>query len=197
MATEPHQVVLDTAALKALAHPLRVQLLGALRRHGPSTATLLGQRLGVTSGAASYHLRQLAGAGLVAEDTARGNARDRWWRAEHRMSVLDEEDMDDVSPDDVDTYLHSIAASYSMLLQQTVNERATMPEPWRKAMDLSDYLLRLTPDEARTLDARVHALVREYRYDVPGGRHPEGAERVAVVVQVLPQLERGPEDDTP
>jgi len=197
MATEPHQVVLDTAALKALAHPLRVQLLGALRRHGPSTATLLGQRLGVTSGAASYHLRQLAGAGLVAEEAGRGNARDRWWRAEHRMSVLNEEAMDDVAPEAVDTYLHSVAASYSMLLQQTVNERTTMPEPWRSVMDMSDYLLRITPEEARTLGDRLHAVVKEYQYDVPGAPHPQDAERVAVVVQVLPQLEHDPGDETP
>lgn len=195
MASQPDRIVLDTAALKALAHPLRVQLLGALRRHGPSTATLLGQRLGVTSGAASYHLRQLAGAGLVAEDSDRGNARDRWWRAQHRVSVLDEADLDTAEPEAVDAYLHSIAASYSMLLQQTVNERATMPEPWRQVMDLSDYLLRLTPDEARTLDARIHALLREYRFDTPEARGPEGAQRVTVVVQVLPQLDPDPEGD--
>jgi DNA-binding transcriptional ArsR family regulator len=197
MATESHQVVLDTAALKALAHPLRVQLLGALRRHGPSTATLLGQRLGVTSGAASYHLRQLAGAGLVAEEAGRGNARDRWWRAEHRMSILNEDAMDDVAPEAVDTYLHSVAASYSMLLQQTVNERTTMPERWRSVMDMSDYLLRITPEEARTLGDRLHAVVKEYQYDVPGAPHPQDAERVAVVVQVLPQLEHDPGEETP
>ena len=63
--------------LKALTHPLRVQVLGLLRTHGPATATTLARRLGLTSGALSYHLRQLQRYGFIAEDTERGNERDR------------------------------------------------------------------------------------------------------------------------
>ena len=33
--------------VKALAHPLRVQVLGLLRTHGPATATTLARRLGL------------------------------------------------------------------------------------------------------------------------------------------------------
>src|SRR5215212_10817955 len=77
-------VVLDVKGLRALAHPVRVQLVGLLRRFGPSTATRLAERLGVNSGTASYHLRQLGAAGFVEEDTGRGNARERWWRSVHR-----------------------------------------------------------------------------------------------------------------
>lgn len=181
-------VVLDASTLRALAHPLRVALLGALRRFGPSTATLLGQRLGISSGSASYHLRQLEKAGLVVDDAERGNARDRWWRAAHRMTELHG---DDFSGDDVpvvDEYLRAIAATYTRQLDQAVNERATMPADWRQAMELSDYLLRLTPDEARTLAVRLHAVVREFRYDRPDVTPPEGTESVSVILQVLPRL---------
>lgn len=70
---------LDLDSLKALAHPLRVQLLDQLSVHGPSTASALADRLGESSGATSYHLRQLEKHGFVREVEGRGTARERWW----------------------------------------------------------------------------------------------------------------------
>lgn len=70
---------LDHDSLKGLAHPLRVQLLDALSLYGPDTASGLAARLGESSGATSYHLRQLEKHGFVREDPARGSARERWW----------------------------------------------------------------------------------------------------------------------
>lgn len=71
--------MLGIEALKALAHPLRVRILDELSMFGPLTASGLGERLGESSGATSYHLRQLEKHGLVREDTTKGNARERWW----------------------------------------------------------------------------------------------------------------------
>src|SRR3954454_12016717 len=90
-APDDDTVVLDPPRLRALAHPLRVRLLGLLRLHGPSTATRLAARVGDSSGSTSYHLRQLAAAGLVAEDPAHagGGGRERWWRAVHSSTRLD------------------------------------------------------------------------------------------------------------
>src|SRR5690348_3811844 len=58
---------LDAATLKALAHPLRVQILRLLERQEQASVTSLAQELGETTGAVSYHLRQLARHGLVEE----------------------------------------------------------------------------------------------------------------------------------
>jgi DNA-binding transcriptional ArsR family regulator len=55
----------DPAALKALAHPLRVRLLAALREAGTATASELARTLGTESGSTSYHLRVLARHGFV------------------------------------------------------------------------------------------------------------------------------------
>jgi DNA-binding transcriptional ArsR family regulator len=70
---------LDMAALKGLAHPLRVQLLDALSVYGPNTASGLAERFGESSGATSYHLRQLEKHGFVREVEGRGSGRERWW----------------------------------------------------------------------------------------------------------------------
>lgn len=71
--------VLDSGALKALAHPLRVQIYDLLSQFGPQTASSLAERLGESSGATSYHLRALAKHQLIREVEGRGTARERWW----------------------------------------------------------------------------------------------------------------------
>ena len=64
---------------KALAHPLRVQILDALSTYGSFTASGLAERLGESSGATSYHLRQLERHGFVREVEGKGTRRERWW----------------------------------------------------------------------------------------------------------------------
>lgn len=77
--TDDQQRKLDLESLKVLAHPLRVQLLEELSVHGAFTASGLAERLGESSGATSYHLRQLERHGFVREVEGRGTGRERWW----------------------------------------------------------------------------------------------------------------------
>ena len=76
---KPSGVTLDSAALKALAHPLRVDMVDQLSMFGAATASQLAQRLDQSSGATSYHLRQLERHGLVREVADKGTGRERWW----------------------------------------------------------------------------------------------------------------------
>ncbi|MEY9953752.1 ArsR/SmtB family transcription factor [Leifsonia sp. EB34] len=77
---EPHFESLGMPALRALAHPLRVEIMNELSDFGPATASMLAERLGESSGATSYHLRQLAKHDIIIEDSERGSGRERWWR---------------------------------------------------------------------------------------------------------------------
>jgi DNA-binding transcriptional ArsR family regulator len=77
---EPHFESIGMPALRALAHPLRVEIMNELSDFGPATASMLAERLGESSGSTSYHLRQLAKHDIVVEDTERGSGRERWWR---------------------------------------------------------------------------------------------------------------------
>ncbi|MBW1596344.1 transcriptional regulator [Streptomyces sp. JJ38] len=189
--TEAESIVLDAKGLRALAHPVRVQLVGLLRKHGPSTATRLAERLGVNSGTASYHLRQLGAAGFVEEDVERGNARERWWRSVHEMTELSDRGLVDREPEAMLAFLHSVAATYSRRVQQALNELQTMPRAWRDAVDLSDWPLRLTPDEAVALRQELRDVIARYRRDTPeaAASAPDGAERVGVITHLLPELD--------
>jgi len=199
-------VVLDAKGLRALAHPVRVQLVGLLRKYGPSTATRLAERLGVNSGTASYHLRQLGAAGFVEEDAERGNARERWWRSVHQMTSFGDPGLVDREPDAALAFLQSVAATYTLRIQQTLNELQTMPRRWRDTFEMSDCSLRLTPEETVALRLELEAVIARYRSDTPemAADAPEGAERVAVIAHLLPELDvpapstarSGPEAET-
>lgn len=192
-------VVLDAKGLRALAHPVRVQLIGLLRKHGPSTATRLAERLGVNSGTASYHLRQLGAAGFVEEDADRGNARERWWRAVHQSTWLKDPELTEQEPEAVMAYLQSVAAAHTLQVQRALNELQTMPRAWRDTFDMSDRPLRLTPSEAAALHQELKDVVARYRRDTPqeAARAPEDAERVSVITHVLPELEARPTSTGP
>ncbi len=152
--------------LKALSHPVRLRILGLLRSEGGATATTLAARLGLNSGATSYHLRQLEKAGFIAEDQERGNGRDRWWRAAHQATRADSTTARTPEEQDTyDAYLQAVAISYHDQVQHSLTERRILPPAWHEAWDMSDWQLRLTPERAKALVEAVHTLVEEYRED--------------------------------
>ncbi|MGN0064821.1 MAG: winged helix-turn-helix domain-containing protein [Nocardioides sp.] len=164
----------DPQALRALAHPLRVRLLGLLRVEGPATATSLAHRLDLNSGATSYHLRQLATHGFIEEDTTRGTGRERWWRAAHAST----RSAPGTTPEERETdaaYLQAVATTYGWNLQRAAAQDATLSEEWRAASTMSDWVVRLTPERARELKERMAAVAWEFYEDedpedAPGAR---------------------------
>lgn len=180
----------DGAQLRALAHPLRSRLLGALRFHGPATATQLAARLGTNSGATSYHLRQLADVGLVEDDAERSTARDRVWRSAHDSTSWHSTDFDD-DPDARaadDWLVRHQASTSSHWLDDWLSARHEWPKEWREAADQSDYHLVLTAAGLQALMGELHAVVRRH-LDAEDPSAP-GAERVTLLLQAFPSPER-------
>jgi hypothetical protein len=66
--------------IKALTHPLRLDLLELLAVIGPATAARCGRALGVPQANCSFHLRQLAKYGFVADAGPGEDRRERIWR---------------------------------------------------------------------------------------------------------------------
>ena len=182
-------VTLNARSLRGLAHPVRLRLLSLLRTDGPSTATRLAERLGLNSGATSYHLRQLAEHGFVIEDESRGNGRDRWWRAAHRSTWFDRTELDEESATLGEAYLRAVAAVYAEQTQRHLDEAATLPVDWRSASTISDFALRLTAEETEGLLEDLAAVIARYRPDDP--QHvadpPPGTVPVALQVQAFPR----------
>ncbi|MEH1123383.1 winged helix-turn-helix domain-containing protein [Micromonospora sp. CPCC 206061] len=178
------QIRLDPKSLRGVAHPVRVRILGLLRQDGPATSTTLAHRLGLSTGATSYHLRQLAAYGFVVDDTGRGVGRERWWKAAHQRTVLESETVI-AAPADAETYLRAVAASYADEIDRWLGERPALPEEWRQGSTLSNWHLRLTPNEAEALREELTAVAERYRrFDAPDA--PASARPVTLQVQLMP-----------
>ena len=190
-ALEPAVRVTDVRALRALAHPLRNRLLGLLRLHGPATASQLGRAVGESSGATSYHLRQLAAYGFVEEVEGQGTARERWWRARHRMTsweaaeVVAQEGGSEVQ----DELTRLQLAQHARVLQAWQDQRGALDPAWTAGASLNDYALRLRPAQARELAAEVSAVIDRWMDEHPADGPAETGDLVSVLLDVVPLRE--------
>ncbi|MGW4305596.1 helix-turn-helix domain-containing protein [Streptomyces californicus] len=161
----------DARTLRAVAHPLRLRLLNALREFGPATASGLGERLGESSGATSYHLRQMAEAGLVEDAPELGKGRERWWRSVHDGSIFESstfrQHADPAVRGAIDFVLHDTATSHAEELNAWLGTVGDWSDAWQRSWDMSDFKIRLTPELAMELSRKMHELVESYRDTVP------------------------------
>jgi len=164
-----HVVTLDARNIRGLAHPLRVKMLGLLREHGPATASGLAARTGQSSGATSYHLRQLAAYGFIVEAEDLGNERERWWQAAHRMTSMEATTpVDEESQIFTEEYLRGVASGYAERMYLWIDSLAHQPKPWADAGTISDWMMRLTPEQALALTEKLSAFVQQYADEHPG-----------------------------
>ena len=151
MGREARRTITEPAAIGALAHPVRLELISYLMANGPATASQCARAVGDTPSNCSYHLRVLAKVGLVAADES-DDGRERPWRA--LITGFD-------APDDAVIASLQIQRDQRLVLEHLAR-RERMPEAWRDADQYGTYTLRLSPDELRDLGARIDALIRPY-----------------------------------
>lgn len=186
---EIRQVTPDPTALKALAHPLRLQILGLLRLDGPATASGLAARLGLNSGATSYHLRQLAHHGFIVEDAERGNARDRWWRAAHESTSFGADTGDGEALEAGMAFGQAALNWQIMQMQSALRNHVNLTPEWRKASTVSDYYIPLTAAKAEALVKKLQDVLWEAMQTAPpmGGPYPDGVEPFAIILHGFPR----------
>ncbi len=162
---EPVVDVTDPRTLRALAHPLRTELLSLLRAEGPSTASRLGQRVGESSGTTSYHLRQLAALGFVEEVAGQGTARERWWRAMHRSTRWRTEDLVDQpgGREVLEELTHQSLGHQRRVLAGHAAQRESLSEEWCDAVSLNDWALHLSPAATRELTEELNGVLARWR----------------------------------
>jgi DNA-binding transcriptional ArsR family regulator len=173
----------DPAALRALAHPLRIRIIGILRERGPQNATTLARALDETTGDTSYHLRQLARFGLIHE-LPRSGGRQRWWQAAARHFLL---------PASMSREPHLRTAR--RLLRERVLERDNriLAEFLAHESDtdeelpvlFSNEVVHITADEVPNVGRRIQDALRPFvRTDAT--QRPPGARRVYVAIHGVP-----------
>ncbi len=193
---EVKSAVPDPVALKALAHPMRLRMLGLLRVDGPATATQLAKRLGLNSGATSYHLRQLARHEFIEAADDLGDQRDRWWRAAHESTRYDTTAQ---AGDDFEAGMamtQAVLSGHAQQMQRAHDAHRTLPVEWRRASTASDYILALTAEQGEGLTKRIEALLQEAMAASPplGQATPEGARPFTVILHAFPHPGFGEKD---
>ncbi|WP_405114361.1 helix-turn-helix domain-containing protein [Micromonospora sp. NBC_01405] len=193
--TLPRVKLSDPVALRGYAHPLRMALIGLLRREGPMTATRAAERLGENVPNCSFHLRQLAKYGL-AERAPAGDARERPWRATALVTSWDDSSDDPQMRAATDTLNATQLALYARQAEEFLARRADEPTRWRAVTGFSDTSLYVTADELAALTERMDALLAEYdgRTADPSSR-PADARRVALVQLALLDASAPPDGD--
>jgi DNA-binding transcriptional ArsR family regulator len=189
MSEELSPMVVDEQSLRALAHPLRIRLYERLNIDGPATASQLAERLAESSGATSYHLRQLARHGFIEEEPARGTKRERWWRVRPGGFTLESLEFlgDPRTRADTELVVREVYRSYAEQLAQWFSEAETWPEEWTSASIANSSVAPLTHDELAAMRDEVMAVLNRYVTEARSRAEPEGAEQVIVHFHAFPR----------
>jgi len=169
----------DLDGLKALAHPLRVQIIEALSTYGEQTASGLAERLGESSGATSYHLRQLEKHGYVREVAGRGTGRERWWERVPGPIHLGSAELDETEAGRAASrvimreWLHHREAGLRDVIER--GHEVLAPQ-WREALALQSASVHVTAEQLEKLNHDIVDLIiafaREHRGQRVAGSRP-------------------------
>ena len=164
----------DARSMRALAHPLRIELFERLAIEGSATASELAPLVGSTPSNCSFHLRTLAEAGFI-ERAPGHNGRQRPWRVLDIRQRWEEPGEDDEELAGAATALDSSFREWEFERIRQAAARTNPPE-WRGALGTTGATLYLTPEEAREVNDRISDLVNEYvqRWDDPDQRPARG-----------------------
>jgi DNA-binding transcriptional ArsR family regulator len=178
--------ITDPVALRALAHPLRMKLVGMLRTKGPLTATQAAELLGESTGSTSFHLRQLAKYGLV-EEAGGGHGRQKPWRATAQFTNWPSAAQAPGAAAAIAAINSAVAQRYGEMLAQWVRTSADETPEWQEAAGTGDTILYLTAEEVAGLRRGIEVLLAglQQRTTQPALR-PPGARAIDVITMALP-----------
>jgi hypothetical protein len=170
----------DPKALRALAHPLRWQLIDLLGSEGTATATRCAEVLGESVASCSYHLGILAKYGYVEEVPGR-TGREKPWRLASTRQDLGSGGLD------TEGQLAAEAATEAFLdhefarTKQRLHRKSLEPEQWQPT--LNGVSTWLTEAEYAEVKRELHALLERHARDImdPSLR-PEGSREVRLFI---------------
>lgn len=147
-------------ALKCMAHPARMRLLGALRVGGVQTVGELSAATGEAPGAVSYHLAQLAKVGLVEKAASPdGDKRKSYWKSCHHATNVQPDSAD---ADVIDAFSRTAALTYQMAYERFLDVLPTLAQEWAQTCGANDRVLRLTAEETRAMVEDLNAVMHKW-----------------------------------
>lgn len=148
--------------MRALAHPLKWELMDLLLLEGTATSTRCAELLGESQATCSFHLRQLARYGLV-EEAPRASKRERPWRmrtVDQSWSRLQRDEDRTRSVAELERVFIEREMAKWMRWERTA---FSYPEQWQRAAYRSAAQTWLTAEELSDLADRITELMLTYR----------------------------------
>jgi DNA-binding transcriptional ArsR family regulator len=151
----------DPRTIRAVAHPMRIAILEALRREGPLTATRAAELLDDSPGNMSWHMQTLAKYGYI-EEAGGGRGRSRPWQAVTLVYNFEESDNPEqaAAGEALDAVVQE--RNYGQL-RQWWSQRRSYSVKWRRASFNSRTLTYVTADELRQLGEDLNELLLRYK----------------------------------
>jgi DNA-binding transcriptional ArsR family regulator len=184
----------DPRTIRALAHPVRLDLLQFLGATGPATAAQCGRVLGVSQASCSFHLRQLARYGFVEDAGPGSDRRERRWRiTDPRLSVRIGSGGDVVVRQQIERLV--VEREMQAILDYSLRPADASPE-WQHKAGIVTGIAVLSPDEAAAIKEQWIALLAPYlaRTQADGHQYQPGQRHVRYFMAATPMPEPEPED---
>jgi len=187
-----YRPIRDPRELRAIAHPVRNRILTELEAHGSLRAADIARELDIPANQASFHLRQLAKYGLVAEDPeAARDRRDRVWKLASEQGLtlnLRELEQAPGGKAAVSVFRRSAAGwAHAAVEQAFLGDRDEGTH-----VSTADHAVRLTAEEARELSEELDEVVRRWSGRTRGREDDRQTYLVFRIVEPYP-TERGQE----
>jgi predicted ArsR family transcriptional regulator len=173
----------DARTMRAVAHPVRLDILYLLFRDGPLTASGCAEILHLTPKVCSYHLNLLGKYGLI-EETGEGKGRARPWRAVKGLNYVHRVDEDRETTSAADQLARTTVARDADIITDFVARRHELPRNWRNISPMMSSPLKLTPKQLKEFQSELHALLERYQELHSPDAHPVHAALYAVPVEL-------------
>lgn len=184
-------VVTDPRMMRALAHPARLAIMDILRREGPSSATELAPRVGISPSAASWHLRHLAGFGLVRDGEPHPDGRARRWESAVRGFRFDIPDAaaDAEQRTAARTLMREMMVHGQALLAQWLTDvEPGLDGEWGQGAAVSNTRVVVDAAELAAILDGIEEVLAPYAMRDPAQR-PAGSRSVRLLRYALPEAQ--------
>ena len=170
------EAITNPERIRALAHPLRLQLLDHLRATEAATATECAEVVGQSVASCSFHLRMLEKYGFIERGERRG--REKPWRVVNNGGY-------DLRPSPEQPGSYSAVAEVAVLQVLREGERiqsflrqAQLESPeWIEATTINQASFWATSEELRQLGDDLRDLIGRFEGRKDPSRRPAGARR--------------------
>ena len=182
----PLRELRDPMALRAMAHPVRLNIMEELAASGPATATELSERIGESAANCSWHLRQLARYGFI-EEAVGGTGRQRPWQLVVESTRITTFDAGPELAAAGDAAAALLQARAYEALREWFTRRRSEPRTWQEASFSSHSLMWLTAEELAEIEQEVLEIATRHaeRAGDPS-RRPTGARPVRFTAAAFP-----------